>query len=275
MSDSTDSTSQTSSSVSTDIISSSQNSLQIFQQPPLNPIPVTRSLNTTPINTPSHTPIKTSVPQQTQTSLTLPLSDTEFPLSPFTITSTHSPHPSFLHNPDPRDIDHLLLRNINNPTASKSILTPTSIKSFCRRSEFDNSLPIPPPCSHLPSQSSLPSPKSLTIPALELFDSPQKKSDLSEIVSTTSPPARPRLPPSNSASKYTTSSLDTLLETISESTIRQPPRQRYNLCNNCRHTPSLASTNASLLRHHAQSLSTDSHSFPDNAPNSGIDTAFS
>ena len=45
----------------------------------------------TPINTPSHTPIKTSVPQQTQTSLTLPFSDTEFPPSPFNITPTHSP----------------------------------------------------------------------------------------------------------------------------------------------------------------------------------------
>ena len=105
LSDSTDPTSQTSSSVSTDIISSSQNSLQIFQQPPLNPIPVTPSLNTTPINTPSHTPIKTSVPQQAQTSLTLPLSDTEFPLSPFNITPTHSPPPSLLHIPDPSDID--------------------------------------------------------------------------------------------------------------------------------------------------------------------------
>ena len=82
------------------------------------------------------------------------------------------------------------------------------------------------------------------------------------------------LPP-NSASKYTTSSLDNLLETTSESTIRQPPRHRYNLRNNRRPTPSLASTNSSLLRHHDQSLSTDSLSIPDNAPTCEIDTAFS
>ena len=240
-----------SSSDSSDIISSSQNSLQVFQQPPLNHIPVIPSLNTTPINTPSHTPIETSVPQHNQTSLTLPLSDTEFPLSPFKITPTHSPPPSFLHIPDPSDIDPLLLRNINIPTAPKSILFPTSIKSFGRRSQFENSLPIPPPCSHLPSESSLPPPKSHKIPALESFDSLQKKSDLSEIDSTTSSLLYPRLPPSNSASKYTTSSLDNLLETTSESNIRQPPRHRYNLRNNRRTTPSPASTNSSLLRHHA------------------------
>ena len=134
-------------------------------------------------------------------------------------------------------------------------------------------LPIPPPCSHLPSQFSLPPPKSLKIPALELFDSLQKKTDISEIDSTTSFLLYPRLPPSTSASKYTTSSLDNLLETTSESTIRQPPRHRYNLRNNRRPTPSLASTNSSLLSHHAQSLSTDSLSIPDNSPTS--DTAFS
>ena len=161
LSDSTDSTSRTPFSVSTDIISSSQNSLQIFQQPLLNTIPVTLSLNTTSINTPSHTPIKTSVPQRTQTSSTLPLSDTEFPLSPFDITPAHSPPPSLLHIPHPSDIDFLLLRNINNPTAPKSILIPTSIKSFRRRSQFDNSLPIAPPCPHLPSKFSLPQPNSL------------------------------------------------------------------------------------------------------------------
>ena len=127
---STDSTSQTSSSVSTDIISSSQNTLQIFQQPPLNPIPVIPSLNTTPINTPSRTPIKTSVPQHSQTSLTLPFSDTDFPLSTFNITPTHSPPSSLLHIPDPSDNDPLLLRIINNPTAPKSIVIPTSITFF-------------------------------------------------------------------------------------------------------------------------------------------------
>ena len=220
LSDSTNFTSQTSPSVSTDIISSSQISPQIFQQPPLNPIPVNPSLNITPINTPSHTPIKTSVPQQTQTSLTLPLSDTEFPLSSFNITPTNSPRPSLLYIPDLSDIDPLLLRNNDNPTATapKSILIPTSIKSFCRRFQFGNSLPIPPPCSHLPSQSSLPPPKSLKILALESFDSLQKKSDFSEIDSTTFSLLYLRLPPSNSASKNTTSSLDNLLETTSEST---------------------------------------------------------
>ena len=130
--------------------------------------------------------------------------------------------------PDPSDIDPLLLRNIINPTAHKSIIIPTSIKSFRRRSQFDNSLPFPPPCSHLPSQSSLPPPKSLKIPALESFDFLRKKSDLSEYDSTTSFLLYPRLPPSNSASKYTTSSLDNLLKTTSESIIRQPPRHRYN-----------------------------------------------
>ena len=143
------------------------------------------------------------------------------------------------------------------------------------KSQFDNSLPIPRPCSHIPSQSSLPPPKSLKIPALESFDSLQKKSDLSEVDSTISSLLYPRLPPSNSASKYTTSSLDNRLETSSKSIIPQPPRHRYNLRSHRRPTPSLASTNSSLLRHHAQSLSTASLSLPDNAPTSGIDTAFS
>ena len=129
--------------------------------------------------------------------------------------------------------------------APKSILIPTSIKSFRRRSQFDNSLPVPPPCSHLPSQSSLPPPKSFKIPAIESFDSLQKNTDLSEIDSTTSSLLYPRLSPSNSASKYTTSSLDILLETTSESTIRQPPRHRYNLRNNRR--PILLSQVQTLL----------------------------
>ena len=71
----------------------------------------------------------------------------------------------------------------------------------------------------------MPPPKALKIPALELFDSLQKKSDLSEVDSTTFSLIYPRLPPSNSASKYTTSSLNNLLETSSESTIRQLPRR--------------------------------------------------
>ena len=119
-----------------------------------------------------------------------------------------------------------------------------------------------------------PPPKSLKIPVFESFDSLQKKSDFSEIESTTSSLLFPRLPPSNSASKYTTSSLDNLLETTSESTNRQPLRHRYNLRSILRPTPSLASAISSLSRHHFQSLSTGSLPIPDNAPISGIDTAF-
>ena len=222
-------------SVSSDTIPSSQSFLPTPQQPPLNPIPITPSLDTTPVNTPTHTPLKTSIPQQTQTSLTLPLSDTE---SPFNITPTHSPPPSSFHIPDPSDINPILLRNINNPTLPKSKLIPTCIKSFRRRSQLDNSLSIPPPCSNISSQSSLPPPKPLKIPALESLDSLQKKSDLSEVDSTTCSLLYPRLPPSNSASKYTTSSLDNLLDTTSESTLRHPLRHRYNLRNNRRPSPS-------------------------------------
>ena len=267
-----DSSSQPSYSVSSDTIPSSQRFLSTPQQPPLNPIPITPSLDTTPVNTPSHTPLKTSIPQQTQTSLTLPLSDTD---SHFNITPTHSPPPSSFHIPDPSDINPVLLKNNKNPTLLKPKLIPTSIKSFRRRSQLDNSLSIPPPCSHISSQSSLAPPKPLKIPALESLDSLQKKSDLSEFDSTTCSLLYPRLRPSNSASKYTTSSLDNLLDTTSESTLRHPLRHRYNLRNNRRPSPSLASTNSSLLRHHAQSLSSDSLSNAENTPTSGIDTAFS
>ena len=69
--------------------------------------------------------------------------------------------------------------------------------------------------------------------------------------------------------------MDNLLDTSSESTISHPLRRRYNLRNNRRPSPSLASTNSSLLRHHAQSLSSDSLLNAENAPTSGIDTAFS
>ena len=277
LSDSTDSSPQTSSSVSSDTIPPPQSCCKVLPQPPLHPIPVTPSLNATPTNTPRHTYLPTSVPQQTQTSLTLPLSDTDIPFTPFNITPTHYPPPSLLHIPDPSYIDTLLLQNLNNPTPRKPILIPTSIKPFRRRSQFDHSLPIPSPCSLLQSQSSssIPPPKPLKIPALELFDSLQKKSDLSEVDSTTFSLFYPRLPASNSASKYTTSSLDSLLETTSESIIRPLPRHRYNLCHNRHPTPSLTSTNSSLLRRHAQSLSPESLSTPDSAPTSGVNTDFS
>ena len=265
-----DSSSQPSSSVSTDTIPSSQSFLPVPHQPPLNLIPITPSLDTTPVNTPTHTPLKASIPQQTQTSLTVPLSDTE---SPFNITPTHSPPPSF-HIPDPSDINPTLLKNIKIPTLPTPKLIPTSIKSFRRRSQLDNSLSILPPCSHISSQPSLPPPKPLKIPALESIDSLQKKSDLSEVDSTTCSLLYPRLPPSNSASKYTTSSLDNLLDTTSGSTLNPPLRHRYNLRKNRRPSP-LASTNSSLLRHHAQSLSSDSLSNAENSPTSGIDTTFS
>ena len=121
-----DSSSQTSSTVSADTIPSSQTYVPT-QQPPLNPIPITPSLDTTPVNTPTHTPLQTFVPQQTQTSLTLPLSDTEFP---FVITPTHSPPPSSFHIFDPSDINPTLLRNINKPTLPRLKLIPTSIKNF-------------------------------------------------------------------------------------------------------------------------------------------------
>ena len=267
-----DSSSQPSSSVSSDTLPSSQSFLPTPQQPPLNPIPITPSLDTTPFKTPTHTPLKTSIPQQTRTSLTLQLSDTD---SPFNITPTHSPHPSSFHIPDPSDINPILLRNINDPTLPKPKHIPTSIKSFRRRSQLDNSLSIPTPCSHISSQTSLPPRKPLKIPALESLDSLQKKSDLSEIDSTTCSLLYPRLPPSNSASKYTTSSLDNLFDTTSESTLHHPLRHRYNLRNIRRPSPSLASTNFSLLRHHAQSLSPDFLSNAENSPTSGIDTTFS
>ena len=120
--DSTDSSSQTSSSVSSDTIPTSQSSSVVLPQPLLNLIPVTLSLNTTPINPPRHTPLPTSVQQQTRTFLTLPPSDTEFPFNHFNITPTHFPPPSVLHIPDPSDNDPLLHRNLNNPIPRKSIL---------------------------------------------------------------------------------------------------------------------------------------------------------
>ena len=69
--------------------------------------------------------------------------------------------------------------------------------------------------------------------------------------------------------------MDNLLDTTSESTLHPPLRHRYTLRNNRRPSPSLASTNSSFLRHHAESLSSDSLSNAENSPTSGIDTTFS
>ena len=70
-----------SSSVSADTINSSPTSF-ILHRPPLNPFPITPSLNTTPTNTPTFTPETASNKLQPQKSSTIPLSDTEFPLTP-------------------------------------------------------------------------------------------------------------------------------------------------------------------------------------------------
>ena len=96
---------------------------------------------------------------------------------------------------------------------------------------------------------------------------------MSDIDSTTFPSIYPRLPPSNSASKHTTSSLlDNFLEISSESIIR---RAGYNLRYSRNPTLSLASTNSSILGHHAQPFSSDSLSSPENIQFPDVDTAFS
>ena len=148
------------------------------------------------------TPIKL----QPQTFLTLPFSETELPLTPFDITRTHSPTP-LPQISDPSDIDPLHLRNINKPILFKTILIPTSRKRRRRNSQLGPSLPITQPCSHTPP---LPT----------------------GVDSTTFSLIYPRLPPSKSASKHTPSSLDNLLDTFSNSTIRRLCH-RYYLRYNC------------------------------------------
>ena len=92
-----------STSVSTEVsINTSQASSLILHRPALNPIPITPSLTTTPANIPAPTPKTTPIKLQRPKSLTLPLSDTDFPL--FDITPTHSLPPHFYIS-DPRDID--------------------------------------------------------------------------------------------------------------------------------------------------------------------------
>ena len=100
----------------------------------------------------------------------------------------------------------------------------------------------------MPSQSehSLQPPKPPTIHVLEAFDTLSEKYLLCDVDSTIFSLISPRFPPSNSASKHTTFCLDNLLDTSSESTIRKPPRHKYNLQYNRNATPSLASTNSSL-----------------------------
>ena len=78
----------------------------MINRPPLNLIPITPSLNTTPSHTPqTQTPQTTPFALQTQKSLTIPLSDSEFQFDPFDITATHFPRPSFSHIPDLSDFD--------------------------------------------------------------------------------------------------------------------------------------------------------------------------
>ena len=113
-----------------------------LHRPPLNPCPDTTSSNTTPTNTPTFSPKTTPIKLQLQKSLTLPLSETEFLLTPFIITPTHSPPPPHPQNPHPTDIDPILLRNINEPQSRKPILFPTSNEGRRRHSQFDPSLPF-------------------------------------------------------------------------------------------------------------------------------------
>ena len=157
--------------------------------------------------------------------LTLPLSVTEFPLTPIeSIIPTPPPPPH--HIPDPSDIEPILLRNFNKPQSRKPILVPTSIKARRRHSQFDPSLPFPKPCKHFLPETSLPPPKPSTIPHIEYILTLGEKYPLSDIDSTTFSLLYPRLPPFNSASKHTTSSLYNLIETSSDFTICRPPRIR-------------------------------------------------
>ena len=91
----------------------------------------------------------------------------------------------------------------------------------------------------------------------------------------TTPLIYPRLRPSNSVPKNTTSPLDNLIETSTESNICRSPRHRYNLRYNRNPTPCLASTDSSLLRHHTQYLSSDSLLSHETIQASNVYTAFS
>ena len=89
-----------------------------------------------------------------------------------------------------------------------------------------------------------PAPKFLIIPVLEPFELISGKNSINDVGSTTFT-NYPRLPPSNSVYKQTTTSSNNLIDTSSETTI-QPPRHRYNVNSNRNVTPSLASTNSTL-----------------------------
>ena len=221
-----------------------------MNSPPLNPIPIFPSLNTTPthtprIQTPTHTSQTTPIALQTQQSLTIPFSDTEFPLDPFDITLTHSPPPSPNHIPDPSDIDQLLLRSINKPHTRKTHLFPTSFKGRRKHSQFDPSFLLPKPCLHSQPGHSFHPPKLLKIPVLESFETLSEKYPLGDVYSTTFSLLYPRILSSNSGSKHTTSSLDNLSDSKSEFTLRKQPRHRYNLRNNHIFSPSSSTSLAS------------------------------
>ena len=134
-------------------------------------------------------------------------------MTPFDITPTHfppSPHP---HIPDPIDFDPEVSRNINKPQPSKSILIPSSVKGRHRHTQFDASIPHPKHCTHTQPESSLPPSKPFTIPVLE-SDSFSEKYVLGDVGSANFSLIHPRLPPSNSASKHTSFSLDPLSEDL-------------------------------------------------------------
>ena len=107
---------------------------------------------------------------------------------------------------------------------------------------------------------------------------PSKKK-LSDVDSTTFSFLYSQIFPSNSVSKYANFSLDNLLDSTSESTLRRQPRHRYNLRNNSLFYPSPshshASTNSSLVRHHAHSRSSGYLSSRNNIPTAGVDVAIS
>ena len=67
----------------------SPNSSLNLHSPPLNPIPVTLSLDTTPTDTVQHTPKTSPIKLNSRIFLFLSLPDTEFNLTPFDITTTY------------------------------------------------------------------------------------------------------------------------------------------------------------------------------------------